>query len=193
MKTEFLKEMGLEQEQIDKIMAENGRDVEKYKTAAETSKAELDGLKTQLSERDKQFKELQASTGDNATLKEQLTALEAANKEQKAAFEQQMQDLRFQTALETELIKANVIDADLVGVKLDRAKIKLNDDGTLTGLSEQLEGLKTNYSFLFKQQQAPVITGAEPAGKTKPVDKPVEQMTYSEMMAYKAANPDAKI
>lgn len=193
MKTEFLKEMGLEQEQIDKIMAENGRDVEKYKTAAETSKAELDGLKTQLSERDKQFKELQASTGDNATLKEQLTALEAANKEQKAAFEQQMQDLRFQTALETELIKANVVDADLVGVKLDKSKVKLNEDGTLTGLSEQLEGLKTNYSFLFKQQQAPVITGAEPAGKTKPVEKPVEQMTYSEMMAYKAANPDAKI
>ncbi len=185
--------MGLEQEQIDKIMAENGRVVEKYKTAAETSKAELDGLKTQLSERDKQFKELQASTGDNATLKEQLTALEAANKEQKAAFEQQMQDLRFQTALETELIKANVVDADLVGVKLDKSKVKLNEDGTLTGLSEQLEGLKTNYSFLFKQQQAPVITGAEPAGKTKPVEKPVEQMTYSEMMAYKAANPDAKI
>lgn len=104
-----------------------------------------------------------------------------------------MQDLRFQTALETELIKANVVDADLVGVKLDKSKVKLNEDGTLTGLSEQLEGLKTNYSFLFKQQQAPVITGAEPAGKTKPVEKPVEQMTYSEMMAYKAANPDAKI
>lgn len=193
MKREMLKELGLTDEQIDKVMAENGADIEKHKTAAETSKAELDGLKKQLTERDKQFKELQASTGDNATLKEQLTALEAANKEQKAAFEQQMQDLRFKTALDTELLKANVVDADLVGVKLDKSKIKLNDDGTLTGLSEQLEGLKTNYSFLFKQQQVPVITGAEPANKTKPVDKPVEQMTYSEMMAYKAANPDAKI
>ena len=193
MKTEFLKELGLEQEAIDKIMAENGKDVEKHKAAAETSKTELDGLKAQLAERDKQLKELQSGAGDNAALKEQLAALEVANKEQKAAFEQQMQDLRFQTALETELIKANVIDADLVGVKLDRAKIKLNDDRTLAGLSEQLEGIKTNYSFLFKQQTTPVITGAEPANKTKPVDKPVEQMTYSEMMAYKAANPDAKI
>lgn len=193
MKTEFLKELGLEQEAIDKIMAENGKDIEKHKAAAETSKAELDGLKSQLAERDKQLKELQSGAGDNAALKEQLEALQLANKEQKAAFEQQMQDLRFQAALETELIKADVIDADLVGVKLDRAKIKLNDDGTLAGLSEQLEGLKTSYGFLFKQQQTSIITGAEPANKTKPVDKPVEQMTYSEMMAYKAANPDAKI
>lgn len=193
MKREMLKELGLTDEQIDKVMAENGSDIEKHKAAAETSKTELDGLKAQLAERDKQLKELQSGAGDNAALKEQLEALQLANKEQKAAFEQQMQDLRFQAALETELIKAEVVDADLVGVKLDKSKIKLNDDGTLAGLSEQLEGLKANYGFLFKQQTAPVITGAEPANKTKPVDKPVEQMTYSEMMAYMAANPDAKI
>lgn len=193
MKREMLKELGLTDEQIDKVMAENGADIEKHKAAAETSKTELDGLKAQLAERDKQLKELQSGAGDNAALKEQLAALEAANKEQKAAFEQQMQDLRFQTALETELLKADVVDADLVNVKLDKTKIKLNDDGTLAGLSEQLDGLKTSYGFLFKQQTAPVITGAEPANKTKPVDKPVEQMTYSEMMAYMAANPDAKL
>lgn len=193
MKREMLKEIGLTDEQIDKVMAENGADIEKQKAAAETSKAELDGLKSQLAERDKQLKELQSGAGDNAALKEQLEALQQANKEQKAAFEQQMQDLRFQTALETELLKADVVDTDLVNVKLDKTKIKLNDDGTLAGLSEQLDGLKTSYGFLFKQQTAPVITGAEPANKTKPVDKPVEQMTYSEMMAYMAANPDAKL
>ena len=193
MKREMLKEIGLTDEQIDKVMAENGADIEKQKAAAETSKAELDGLKSQLAERDKQLKELQSGAGDNAALKEQLEALQQANKEQKAAFEQQMQDLRFQAALQTEMIKADVIDADLVNVKLDKSKIKLNDDGTLAGLSEQLEGIKTSYGFLFKQQQTPIITGAEPANKTKSVDKPVEQMTYSEMMAYMAANPDAKI
>ncbi len=31
MKTEFLKELGLEQSVIDKIMAENGKDVESHK------------------------------------------------------------------------------------------------------------------------------------------------------------------
>lgn len=192
MRREMLKELGLSDEQIDKIMAENGRDVERHKTAAETTKAELDGLKSQLSERDKQLKELQEGSGDNAALKEQLAALETANKEQRTAFEKEMQDLRFQSALNTELLKTDVVDADLIGVKLDKSKIKLNDDGTLAGLSEQLEGLKSSYSFLFKQA-APALTGVEPAGKTKQVDKPVEQMTYSEMMAYMSANPDAKL
>lgn len=169
MKTEFLKELGLTQEQIDKIMAENGKDVEKYKTAAEGSKAELDGLKTQLAERDTQLKELQANAGDNTTLKQQLEALQQANKEQQTAFNQQMQEMRFQSALSTELLKANVVDADLVGVKLDKNKVKLNEDGTLTGLSEQLETLKKDYSFLFKQQEGPTLTGAKPvAGASAP-------------------------
>ena len=75
MKREMLKELGLTDEQIDKVMAENGADIEKHKTAAETSKAELDGLKAQLAERDKQLKDLQAGSGDNAALKEQLEAL----------------------------------------------------------------------------------------------------------------------
>lgn len=169
MKTEFLKELGLNQEQIDKVMAENGRDVEKYKTAAEGSKAELDGLKIQLAERDTQLKELQANAGDNTTLKQQLEALQQANKEQQAAFEKEMQEMRFQSALSTELLKANVVDADLVSVKLDKNKVRLNEDGTLTGLSEQLESLKKDYSFLFKQEQGPTLTGAKPvAGASAP-------------------------
>ena len=38
MKREDLKAMGLTDEQIDKVMAENGKDIEKQKTAAETAK-----------------------------------------------------------------------------------------------------------------------------------------------------------
>lgn len=45
MKREFLKELGLTDEQIDKIMAENGKDIEKYKTLAETKEAELKQVK----------------------------------------------------------------------------------------------------------------------------------------------------
>ena len=33
MKREFLKEMGLEQDQIDKILAENGKDIEGLKAS----------------------------------------------------------------------------------------------------------------------------------------------------------------
>lgn len=46
MKRSFLKELGLESEAIDKIMAENGRDIEKYKTDIEDYVTEIKELKS---------------------------------------------------------------------------------------------------------------------------------------------------
>lgn len=193
MKTEFLKEMGLEQEQIDKIMAENGKDIEKYKSQAEGSKSELEGLKTQLSERDKQLKDLQDGAGDNAELKKQIEDLQKINKEQKASYEKQVQETKFHAALDAELLKAEALDSELVKVKLNQDKLTLKDDGAIEGLKEQLDGLKESHGFLFKQAEAVKLTGAEPANKAVPTNKKPEEMTYSEMIAYMANNPGAKI
>ncbi|NLX61356.1 MAG: hypothetical protein GXZ06_02365, partial [Tissierellia bacterium] len=55
MKRQFLKELGLTDEQIDKIMAENGKDIEKYKTLAETKETELKQLKEHLEEANAQI------------------------------------------------------------------------------------------------------------------------------------------
>ena len=45
MKRSFLKELGLESEVIDKIMTENGKDIEKYKTELEDYVEEVRDLK----------------------------------------------------------------------------------------------------------------------------------------------------
>ena len=45
MKREWLKEMGLSEEMIDKIMSENGKDIEKQKLSGESYKKELETLK----------------------------------------------------------------------------------------------------------------------------------------------------
>lgn len=61
MKREFLKELELTDEAIDKIMAENGKDIEGFKSKVSTLETERDGLKTQLDEANTQiegFKEL---------------------------------------------------------------------------------------------------------------------------------------
>lgn len=50
MKTEFLKAMGLTDEQIGSIMAENGKDIEKYKKDVEKYKEQYDGTKASLEE-----------------------------------------------------------------------------------------------------------------------------------------------
>ena len=40
MKREYLKELGLEDEIIDKVLAENGKDIEREKGKAEAAKAD---------------------------------------------------------------------------------------------------------------------------------------------------------
>lgn len=50
MKTEFLKDLGLTDEQISSIMAENGKDVEKYKNSSEKYKQQYESTKASLDE-----------------------------------------------------------------------------------------------------------------------------------------------
>ena len=52
MKREFLKDMKLTDEQIDAIMAENGKDVNGLKEQVSSLTTEKDGLQSQLTERD---------------------------------------------------------------------------------------------------------------------------------------------
>lgn len=50
MKTDFLKELGLEKDAIEKIMAENGKDIEREKEKANALSLELTNVKTQSTE-----------------------------------------------------------------------------------------------------------------------------------------------
>ena len=50
MKRDELKKLGLEDDVIDQVMALHGVDLERHKQAAETSKAELEGVKKQLTD-----------------------------------------------------------------------------------------------------------------------------------------------
>ena len=58
MKREFLKDMKLTDEQIDAIMAENGKDVNSLKEQVNSLTTEKDGLQSQLTDRDTQLKDL---------------------------------------------------------------------------------------------------------------------------------------
>ena len=53
MKREDLEKLGLTKEQIDTIMDENGKDIEKHKSEAETAKTTLNQTKGQLDEANK--------------------------------------------------------------------------------------------------------------------------------------------
>lgn len=155
-------------------------------------------LKQTISDRDKQLNDLKKSDGDSAELKKQIEDLQKQNAEEKAAHEKEMAQLKLDNAIETALTAAGVKNNKALKALLDTEKIKLDDSGKLIGLSEQLEAVRKTDGYLFKENNgtAPIMKGFQPGASSdvKPDGKTdFSKMTYSEMTAYLAQNPGAKI
>ena len=85
MKTEFLKELGLTEEQIGKIQAESGKDVQKEKDKAAAIQAKLDEANNQITALNESIK---GSEGDAQKIKDlqaKVEGYEKAEKDRKAA------------------------------------------------------------------------------------------------------------
>lgn len=106
-------------------------------------------LETDLKDRDTQLENLKKSVGDNETLKNQITSLQNENKTKDNEYQQKIKDLTINSAIKLEL-SGKVHDIDLVSGLVDKSKVILADDGTSTGLKEQIEALQNEKSFLFK-------------------------------------------
>ncbi len=86
MKRQFLEEMGLTKEQVDKKLDENSQDIGKAKGEVtkiqadlDTAKKEVENLTSQLGDRDKQLKDLKNSTDDVEGLKTKIAFLQSSN------------------------------------------------------------------------------------------------------------------
>ena len=196
MKRKFLEDLGLEKEAIDKIMAENGNDVNAAKADYETIRQQLDTANKQVQERDGQLEQLKNATGDVGALKQQIVTLQTENKAAQEKYEADLKDLKLSAAIKM-AVGNNAYDTDLVAGLFDKTKLILSEDGQVTGLEDQLKTLKKEKAFLFKEEKTPQqqIKGGKPAeGKgTPPADKKPSEMTYSEMCKYLETNPGATI
>ena len=195
MKRKFLEDLGLEKEAIDKIMAENGNDVNAAKADYDALKQQLEAANTQVQERDSQLEQLKNATGDVEAMKQQIATLQAENKTAKEKYEADLKDLKLSASIKMALGNS-AHDAELVAGLFDKAKLILSEDGQVTGLEDQLKAIKKEKAFLFKEEKAPQqIKGGKPAeGRgTPPADKKPSEMTYSEMCKYLEANPGATI
>lgn len=87
---------------------------------------------------------------DVTKLKNTIQTLQGENETLKQDYEGKIAEIRKNSAIDTALLKARAIDPDMAKVKLDMKAIELDEEGKVTGLSEQLEGLKKEYAFLFQ-------------------------------------------
>lgn len=155
MNRDFLKELGIESEVIDKIMAQNGADIEKAKGSLRDAESERDSLRAQIAERDKQLDALKKSSGDAEELRKQIETLQADNKK-----------IKLDSAIDKALTLSKAKNAKAVRALLNLDNAELADDGTIKGLDAQIKAIQKDNDYLFeieKKEDAPKITGATPS------------------------------
>jgi predicted nucleic acid-binding Zn-ribbon protein len=166
MKREDLKAMGLTDELIDKVMAENGKDIEAHKAKLSTVQTELDGLKKQLTDANTAIEGFKGMNIDQikASADEWKTKAEKAQADAAA----EMSALKFDHALDGALTGAKAKNAKAVRALLDLDKLKMQDGAfSEPALKEQLDALKKDNDFLFESDEPTpkLVTG----GNSQPI------------------------
>ena len=156
MTKEILMKMGLTEEQATKVLeahttAINGKYIPKERFDEVNTKKQQ--LEASVAERDKQLEDLKKSTGDVETLKKQIETLQNENKTKEETYKTELSNLKKTNALDLALSGAKVKNNKAIKALLDNEKIKLKDDGTLEGLTEQLEAIKKSDAYLFEETQ----------------------------------------
>lgn len=162
MNREFLKSLGLEDEAIDKIMAENGKDIEKFKSEAQTTATELASTKKQLQDANKEIESFRVMD---------IEAVKKAADEYKNKYEQAEKDAQAQIeALKLE----HSIESALRGAKNIKAAKALLDMESLKGsknfdkdMDAAITALKESDPYLFEETPPPGTGGSLGAGAKK--------------------------
>lgn len=147
---QLLKEMGLSDEQIEKFVKEAINDKFIPKHRMDELNAKNKQLADDITDRDNQIKSLKKFEGDNATLKTKIEELEIANKQKDESNAKAIKELKIENAINYALNgKVQEGYQDLVTGLIDKNLIILKDDGTVSGLDEQLAKIKESKSLLF--------------------------------------------
>lgn len=152
-------------------------------------------LKTSVSERDKQLETLRSSAGDNEELKKQIETMKKQNAEQEKAHKEELTQLRLDNAMDTALTVAGAKNGKAVKALIDVSKVKLGEDGKLTGLDDQIKAIQKSDAYLFNVQQKNNFRGFQPGASddNKPeTNVDMSKMSYEELATYMENNPNAE-
>ena len=161
---EILKNNGLNEDQITNIL-NSMKESKVYTTKHENIDERYNKLKTQkteleaqIKERDTQLAGLSKNNKDNESLLNQIKDLQALNKQTTTDYENKINQMQFDYALEGALTNAKSKNNKALKALLDMNSIKYQE-GKLEGLQEQIEALQKDASYLFDLNNAPQNTG----------------------------------
>lgn len=154
----------------------------------------------------KQLEELKKSAGDNEELTRKIGELEQQAKVDRVNYEKELAAVRLSSAVDAELTAAGAKNTVAVkAVLADYLKdAKIVDGKVVAGVGDEsitlaakVEALKKDNSTAFLFGSAPKYEGWKPGesgdGRKPGEGKKPSEMSYSELAAYLAENPDAKL
>lgn len=177
MQRKFLEDLGLEKDVIDKIMTENGNDINKAKADLEEVKGQLKTSQEQVETLTKELKTAKEKAGDNEELKTQLENAIKKQKEDSEAYNKQLKDIKLTNAIKL-AVAGKVYDENMAAGLFDKSQLVLTDDGEVIGLNEQLEKIKQDKAFLFKTGEVKKIYNPE-GGELSPGVNPFSKEHYN--------------
>lgn len=195
-KAEFIA-LGISEELAAKAEAASQAELKGYveKTKYDEVSEENKTLKQSVSDRDKQLDELKTASGDNEELKKQIETMKQQNADQEKAHKAELAQLKLDNAIDAALTAAGAKNGKAVKALLDVTKVKLGEDGKLTGWDEQIKAVQKSDAYLFNTPPKNTFRGFQPgaSGDIKPDTKvDMSKMTYEELAAYMESNPEAK-
>lgn len=198
-KDEFVK-LGVDEKTAKKLETASQEELKGYIPKARFDEVNNEKKKLELDvrDRDSQLETLKNSTGDVEVMKQQIATLQADNKTKDETHAAEIKQLKIDSAVLTALTGAKAKNNTAVKALLkDLDKAEFAEDGTIKGLAEQIESLQKSDAYLFESKSfKPNVRGAKPGESgNEDGDHGVDtsKMTYSELAAYMAENPDAKI
>lgn len=193
MTKEELKSLGLNDEQIEKVSEDYGKN---YVTKLQFNQKneELKQAKESLTTMQADIESLKKTNADNAELSKQIDELNAAQLKREEEYTAQIQKMELDGIVERTLLSSKVKNAKAVRALLDLEGAKVKD-GTIKGLDDQLTKLKESDPYLFESESKPSgVTPGEPhggQGSTGITQEQFNKMGYLQRAKLKEDDPNA--
>ena len=185
MKRDFLEGLGLDKETVDKIMVENGADLEREKAKTTAAKADLAAAQAQIADRDKDLETLKATAGDAEANKKALEELQGKYSTETAQLKAQIADRDYADAITRAItgkglkFSSKAAERDFIS-SVNEKKLELKD-GELVGMDDFIKAQREADPEAFAPEKAPprFISGGDGGGHGAPGGS----KTVAEMMA----------
>lgn len=185
MKTEDLKEQGLNDEQIKFVMAENGKDIKKIQRENENLTAERDGWKEKAEAAESTLKKFDGVDVD--TMQKEISEWKKKVEDAEKDYNQKIYDRDFEDVLKSEMENVKFTSEAAKKSILSEIKdagLKLVD-GKILGLNDLIDQIKGKDASAFVNEEQEQAKQSAAKFTTPTVNQPAKTMSKADIMSIK--------